>query len=177
MKRILGLLIVVFLFASTTSAPRAQGSAANGWTSLQFLLGEWTGEGTGTEGAGGGGCSFTMDLKDNVIVRKNWARYPATKDRPALSHDDLMIIYRDSPATPLKAIFFDTEGHTIRYDVNVSADQNAIEFLSEVLPGAPRYRLTYWNGGTRDVKLKFEIAPAAKPEAFATYITGELHRK
>lgn len=175
-KRILGLLFLLAVFGSTTRPPRAQG-VPSGWAPLQFLLGEWVGEGAGTEGAGAGACSFSMDLKDNVIVRKNRARYAATKDRPALAHDDLMIIYRDSPGAPLKAIFFDTEGHTIRYDVRVSADQKAIEFLSELSSSAPRYRLTYWNGGAVEVKFKFEIAPSGRPDEFAAYITGELHRK
>jgi hypothetical protein len=47
---------------------------------------------------------------------------------------------------------------------------------SDVTCAFPRTR-RYWNGGTVEVKFKFEIAPSGKPDAFAAYITGELHRK
>jgi hypothetical protein len=63
-KRILGLLFLLAVFGSTTRPPRAQG-VPSGWAPLQFLLGEWVGEGAGTEGAGAGACSFLMDLKDH----------------------------------------------------------------------------------------------------------------
>ncbi len=38
---------------------------------------------------------------------------------------------------------FDNEGHVIRYTAEFSADQKTLVFLSDRLPSAPRYRLTY----------------------------------
>ena len=82
----------------------AQAPAIN-WGPLNFLLGDWVGEGSSEAGQGSGSASFSLDLQNRVIVRKNRAEYPATKDRSRYVHDDLMVIYRDSEKGPFKAIF------------------------------------------------------------------------
>src|ERR1700733_8662353 len=74
------------------------------WTPLSFLMGEWIGEGGGAPGHGEGGFSFRRDQDGRILIRKNYANYPATKDQPAHSHTDLMIIYQDPPETKLRAI-------------------------------------------------------------------------
>ena len=43
---------------------------------------------------------------------------------------------------PLKAIYFDNEGHVIHYDVSTPDSTTAI-FLSETSPSAPQFRLVY----------------------------------
>src|SRR5712692_4440664 len=83
-----GLLIVAtFLFSLTAKA--------DDWGPLQFLVGQWTGEGGGEPGQGSGSFSFTPDLQGKILVRKNVAEYPPSKEKPAYRHDDLMVIYRD----------------------------------------------------------------------------------
>jgi hypothetical protein len=142
---------------------------------LSFLVGHWRGAGTGEPGNSVGVFSFEWDLAKSVLIRKSFAEYPATKDRPASRHDDLMIVYVD--AGKLKADYFDTEGHTIHYAVSVSADGKSLEFLSDKLPSTPRYRLTYTRaGGANSMKLKFEIADPGK-DGFTTYIDAALQRK
>ncbi len=89
---------------------------------------------------------------------------PPANGRPAIVHDDLMIVYREGGAT--KAFYDDNEGHVIRYDVNVSADKKKITLISEKAAGAPRYRLIYESLQPGLVKLSFEIAPPDKPEEF-----------
>jgi len=155
---------------------RAQ-ETPGGWGPLEFLLGDWVGEGGGQPGQGGGGFSFQLDLQKHVLVRKNHAAYPAANGRPALTHDDLTIVYREAESALPKAIYFDTEGHVIHYSVSVSSDQKTCEFISEALPTGPRYRYTYVKTGSDTLDLKFEIAPPGKPEAFATYIEAKAKRK
>jgi hypothetical protein len=53
----------------------------------------------------------------------------------------MLYIYQDAPGQPLKAIYFDNEGHVIHYNVSVPI-ANKVEFLSEAGPG-PQFRLTY----------------------------------
>jgi hypothetical protein len=57
-------------------------------------------------------------------------------------HGDLLYIYRDSPDQPLKAIYFDNEGHVIHYDVTAPAPNVAI-LLSAPSQQGPQYRLSY----------------------------------
>jgi len=97
---------------------------------LRFLIGEWEGVGEGGPGAGKGVFSFAFDLQDKVIVRKNYAEYPATASRSAVRHDDLMVIYLDNPSNQILANYFDSEGHQINYKVTPS-DQEVVTFLSE----------------------------------------------
>ena len=175
--RYLARLGLVLLLIVGFAQPQGPAKAGRPWAPLSFLLGEWTGEGSGQPGQGAGGFSFLPDLEKNVLVRKNRADYPATKDRPAFSHTDLMIVYREPGAVKLRAIYFDSEGHVIHYTVDPSADGNAVQFLSDSSTSNPRYRLTYTKTGADTVGIQFEIAVPAKPDFFTTYIQATARRK
>ncbi len=168
------LLAVVLLVAVPSSFAQAP---AVDWSPLNFLLGDWVGQGSGQPGQGSGGSSFSLDLQKRVMVRKNWAQYPATKDRPAFLHEDLMITYLASEKEPFQAIYFDNEGHVIHYAIQVSADESSFQFLSNASANSPRFRLTYIKTGPNRMNVKFEIAPPGKPDSFSTYITAEIRRK
>jgi hypothetical protein len=154
------------------SIPFAQPSAKldDRWAPLAFLIGDWTGEGGGGPGQGSGGFSFLPDQGGKILIRKNRADYPASKDRPAFSHTDLMIVYKEPGETKLRAIYFDMEDHVIHYTLEPSADGNSAQFVSD------NFRLTYSKTGPDSLALKFEIAPPGKPGAYATYIEATARR-
>ena len=150
--------------------------AAEDWGALQYLVGNWVAEGGGTPGQAAGSFSFTPDLQGRVLVRRSRAEYPATKDKPAFTHDDLMMIFREPEENAegaLRAIFFDSEGHVIRYTVTMFGDR--IIFTSEPSRAAPQYRFTYARQSSAELRMKFEIAPPGK--AFATYLEGTAKRR
>ena len=153
-------------------APPAPAAGLEGW---RFLMGEWVGEGGGQPGQGSGWFSFAPDLQQKVLVRRNHSEFPAQGGRPASVHDDLMVVWREGEGA-LKAIYWDNEGHVIRYDAELNPDARSAVFTSE--PGAgPRFRLTYKETGPSRVSLQFEIAPPGKPDAFSTYIESTARRK
>ncbi len=168
---------LILVFTLLIGSLAASQASKNDLGPLEFLSGNWVADGGGAPGQGTGGFSFAPDLQGAVLVRKSYAEYPATKDKPAYRHDDLMVIYKEPAANRLRAVFFDNEGHTIYYSIRAEDGANSIEFLSELQPSAPRYRLTYYKAGADTLKLKFEIAPAGKPEAFRTYIEATAHRQ
>ncbi|MBZ5611016.1 MAG: hypothetical protein LAP38_22355 [Acidobacteriia bacterium] len=149
----------------------AQPASPDRFAPLAFLIGDWTGQGSGSPGQGSGGFSFLPDQDGKIIVRKNRADYPAANGRPAFSHTDLMIVYKDDADSQLRAIYFDTEDHVIHYTVEPSPDGASVRFLSA------SYRLTYRKTGPDTIALKFEISPPDKPGAFQTYIEATAHRK
>jgi hypothetical protein len=161
--------LVACLNASPANTPA-------GWGPVQYLMGDWIGEGGGAPGQGSGSFSFKPDLQGKILVRKNRAEYPATKDREAVVHDDLMVVYRDTPEGALRAMYFDSEGHTIRYEVQAPSDGGEVVFLSGAEPSTPRYRLTYTRVDRDRLQIKFEIAPPGKPEQFTTYIEAGARR-
>jgi len=167
--RVVGPLLLAALVA-------AQSTPKDSWSDWNFLLGEWTaGDSTGVPGQASKG-SFTLapDLGGTVLVRKNHAEYPPADGRPAIVHDDLMIIFREAGAT--KAFYTDSTGHVIRYTVTVSPDKKRIVFLSEKNNGAPQYRLTYDDLRPGTAKVLFEMAPPDKPEQFGKYVEATVHR-
>jgi hypothetical protein len=164
-----------FLMAIFFTAVFCQSSPKNDWAGWDFLLGEWTsGESGGVPGSASAGA-FTLapDLGGKVLVRKNHAEYPPAQGRPAIVHDDLMIIYHEDGAA--KAFYSDSEGHVIRYGASVSPGR--IVMLSEKVSGAPQYRLTYENIEAGKVKLLFEIAPPDRQEEFKKYVEAVVKRK
>jgi hypothetical protein len=140
-------------FLAALSLP-AQQPAPSPWKRLDFLMGKWigvAGEKDTPLGAGQGAYSFQPDLKGKIVIRRNQAAYDS-----GVTHEDLMVIYLDAPNDTPRAIYFDTEGHTIRYNLMFPKADMAV-FESDGTPTGPRYRLTYWmeNGSLNG---KFEVA-------------------
>lgn len=144
---------------------------------LRFLIGEWEGVGEGGPGSGKGVFSFAFDLRNNVIVRKNYAEYPPTATGPAIRHDDLIVIYFDRASNQIQADYFDSEGQQINYKVTPSSDHEAVTFLSEASAFQPRYRLSYKKLKDGTLSGKFEIAPPGQPDAFKAYLEWTARKK
>jgi hypothetical protein len=151
------------LLLATVSALTAQPN--DPWKKLDFLLGDWTGfagEKETPHGAGQGAYSFQPELNRKIIVRRNAARYDS-----GVQHDDLMVIYLDAPNDGPRAIYFDTEGHVIRYNLTFPAAGRVV-FESDGTQPGPRYRLTYWAEGA-SLNGKFEVAPPGSE--YKTYMS------
>jgi hypothetical protein len=161
MRLILATLLVHVACAQTSGS----------WSKLEFLLGNWTGAAGDKDtqiGAGEGAFSFQADLNQKIIVRKNSARYTT-----GVTHDDLMIIYLDAPDSTPRAIYFDSEGHIIRYNLTFPSANRAV-FESEAGVPGPRYRLTYWLEGA-SLNGKFEIG--SSPSDYKPYMSWTSRKR
>ena len=99
-KLLLPLLGILFL---TVPAPDNRAEARDPWSAWKFLVGEWVGEGGGHPGQGTGSFSFTFDLQNRVLVRRNQADYPFNKDRPSYRYEDLIVIYLEPESNRARA--------------------------------------------------------------------------
>ncbi len=144
------------------------------WVEWQPFLGTWEGAGGGGPGQGSGSFTFTPELQGAIMVRHNYSQYPASKDRAAYRHDDLVVIYRDG-AGKTRADYWDNEEHVIHYLVNFT-DANTFVMSSDPAQPGPRYRLTYAKTGDNDLKIVFEIAPPNAPDQFKKYIEATAKR-
>ena len=164
MKKSIVVLLIVICYNSFSQSTTA-------WEKWSWLIGEWEGEGSGQPGQGTGSFSFRLDLDNKILTRRNFASYPATKERPSFHHEDVMMVY---PATnSAKAIYFDNEGHVINYSVTVT--DNVIVFLGDKVQGAPVFRLTYARSDSKKVAIKFEIS--SDGENFKMYIEAAARKK
>jgi hypothetical protein len=166
------ILIILLLLAAIP----AVGQEAVSLDSLKPLIGKWVGEGTSDVGAGGGFFTFEPSLNARVLIRTNHAEYPATKGRPAVTHDDLMLVYVDAGAKKLRGFYTDSEGNSINYLVNASADGKRITFISDGRDPGPRFRLTYVFTKADEITLTFEMAPPDKPDEFRKIIDGRVRK-
>jgi hypothetical protein len=139
--------LLLFAVISISAQP------ADPWKPLQILMGEWVGETAESAGA----CSFTFDLERRVLVRRSYSQSAASR------HEDLMVVYVEND---LKAIYFDSENHVIRYTVESGPDW--VRFLSD------QYRLTYRKNSDK-LSMDFDIAPPGKP--FSNYLHANLRKK
>jgi hypothetical protein len=163
------LMLAVFLAAASACA-----AAPKELEPLAFLIGEWEASGSGKPGEATGSAIFARRLQDRVITRTSYAEYPASPTTPASRHDDLMVIYVAADGG-IRADYYDSEGHVIRYAVAVTAP-GAASFVSEMVSGAPRFRLNYQLGPDGLLKGEFAIAQPDKPEAFAPYLAWESRK-
>jgi hypothetical protein len=147
--------------------------AAEDWGPVQFLIGKWTGEGSGQPGNGSGSFSLLPELQGKILVRKSFSEYPAADGKPAARHDDLMIVYRQPGSGELRATYYDSEGHVIAY--RVLPAEGGVAFVSDGPTDQMRYRLTYVTAGKDRARLKFEIASPGKD--FSLYLEGTVRRE
>jgi hypothetical protein len=171
MRRKLALCLVSLVLISFAQGQQAKSGVD--WKPLAWLIGDWSGGGNGAPGQGSGSFSFQPDLQGKILVRRSFAAYEATADKPAYRHDDLMVVYPEGKG--FQAIYFDSEEHMIRYAVEVSADASTIAFVSDAAAGSPRFRLTYHRTSETTLSGKFEVAPPDKP--FATYLEWAAEKK
>jgi hypothetical protein len=168
MNRIAVRVAVVLLACTSVTFSRADST----WVKWQWIVGEWVGEGSGTPGDATGGFSVQPDLDGKVLIRKNHASFPAANGRPALKHDDLMVMYHDGTGGPDRAIYFDNEGHVINYAIAFS--DMSIVLTSDAIKDTPVFRLTYVALGQDSVDVTFAMSQDGK--TFRTYTRGKCRR-
>jgi len=135
---------------------------------LEFLVGEWVASGSGQPGSAVGATVFRPDLQDRVILRTSYAEYPPSDGKPGSRHDDLMVIYVSPDG--VRADYYDSEGHVIRYGVRSPAPGEAV-FLSESAAGEPAFRLSYKLVSTDSLDGAFEIAAPGAQQEFKPYLS------
>ena len=143
------------------------------WQKWNWLIGDWVGEGSGKPGEGSGAFSLQTDLGGKILVRNNHSEYPATKDKPTIIHDDLMIVYLDNAGQPRKAIYFDNENHTINYAI-AYLDKSII-LTSNKVQNMPMFRLTYVSLDKETITVKFEMSRDG--DTFQMYTEGRCTRR
>ena len=141
---------------------------------MDYLLGKWEGEGSGEPGQGSGSFSFELSLDGNVVTRTSRSDYPAAGGRPAVHHEDFMVVFAEGGQ--LRASYFDNEGHVIHYLAAYVPESATVIFTSAILEGQPRYRLRYRPLGADRVEVAFEVAQPGSASAFATYVKGVSRR-
>jgi len=134
--------------------------------SLSFLLGKW--QAVSKPGEPTGSFEFTLRLQSRIIIRTNYADYPATNGHPAFRHDDLMIIYQVA-GEGLRADYYDSEGHVIRYTGQISGN-NQVVFFSQPTASSPAFRLGYNIDPDGRLNGSFEVAQPNQPDTFTPYL-------
>ena len=159
------------MFASALLALALSAAPAPFGPEWNALVGEWKGEGKGSPGEGGGVATFRFDLEGHVLVRRNVSDYPAAGPKPAVHHEDLMVVHPGASPSEARAIYFDNESHVIEYTASWSADGKTLTFLSSGSAPGPRFRLVYKVLGPERISVGFDIAPPGSTE-FKTYVSG-----
>ena len=117
---------------------------ADPWKALGFLEGTWNAKTSGnSEVDSSGTYTFKRELDGHILARHSrtdaGCKGPENFD---CEHGDLLYVYAESQGQPLKAIYFDNEGHVIHYDVSTPAPGTVV-FLSESSGPGPQFRLIY----------------------------------
>ena len=139
MKGFAGLILLGFTLSLGAQAPSL---GADPWQGLRFLEGTWEARtGAGSSAKVVGTYVFARELKGHVLARHGTVAGCTGPESFDCQHTDQLTVFQDRPGAPLKAIYFDNEGHVIQYGVSLT-DPSTAEFLSEPGPG-PRFRLIY----------------------------------
>jgi hypothetical protein len=134
----------LILFSSLLLAQNPGTNAPATWKPLEFLLGTWDAKtrGGSAGAASSGTYTFQLELRGHVLARHSSnadCKGPADFD---CEHADLFYVYQESPGKPLKAIYFDNEGHVINYELTTPAPNTAV-FISPSSQPGPQFRLVY----------------------------------
>ena len=118
-------------------------AAADPFRSLAFLEGTWDANVQNNAAIKlAGRYTFHRELDGHILARHATndpgCNAPTSFD---CSHSDLLYVFQDVAGSPLKADYFDNEGHVIHYEVSTPTPTSVV-FLSTPGPG-PQFRLSY----------------------------------
>ena len=173
---ILFLIAVIVLLALSYCALAQNSQVDDPWAPFEFLIGNWSGSGSGQPGEiVAGSTSFSFKLGQNILIRNNKAEYaPKPGEKSGAVHEDLMIVYRQTGESQFRAIYFDNEGHIINYRVTFPDKQHSVVFESDASDKAPRFRFVYEMEPDGQLSGEFLIAPPGGE--FKTYTKGKVKR-
>lgn len=158
----------IFLYAIVISLfVPAIASAQDAFAALQFLVGNWEAEPSPAVTVAK--TDFALDLQGKAIVRHNHVEYPPVAGKPGYTHDDMLVAYREVKPVATKGLYLDSDGYYARYTVTSGAPGQAV-FVSDVIPGFPRYRTTYALLPDGRLSTAIEVSPAGKANAFAPFL-------
>ena len=143
------ILAAALLLIASPLLSQNSSATADPFKSISFLEGTWDAKAQGNQGiAAAGSYTFALELGSHILARHSTTsancKGPVTFD---CEHGDLLYIYQDAPTQPLKAIYFDNEGHVLHYDVSAPTPTTAV-FLSDASQPGPKFRLIYELSGT-----------------------------
>jgi uncharacterized protein YaiE (UPF0345 family) len=118
--------------------------APDPFKALNFLEQNWEANTNGYAGVKTTGTyTFRRELGGHILARRSTSdpacKGPVTFD---CEHGDILYVYEEAPGQPLKAIYFDNEGHVIHYNVSTPTPSSVV-FLSESSRPGPQFRLSY----------------------------------
>jgi hypothetical protein len=144
-KTMTGCLFVIAVLALRPAAAQSAPAAPpDPLRSLAFLEGTWDARAQGEQGASASGSyTFLRELGGHLLARHSTSdagcKGPASFD---CTHRDLLLVYQEAAGQPLKAIYFDNEGHVIHYQVT-APDPTTAQFVSDPAQPGPQFRLLY----------------------------------
>ena len=142
MRKLSGLALW-FIVACATIAVGQTPPPADPFQALAFLEGTWQAKTAGLAGGDAAGSYvFRRELNGHVLARHTLDKQNCQAAQEVCDHQDLLYIYQETPGAPLRAIYFDSEGHTIHYSFTSPA-VNSVVFLSETTANGMRFRLSY----------------------------------
>ena len=110
---------------------------------MSFLLGTWSARTIPTKGSPAivlGDYTFRADILKTVITRVSATDACVAPQSQDCQHYDALTVYRDPGDPTLHALYLDSQGHTIHYDLSFPDPNTAIFFSTN--PGR-QYRLVY----------------------------------
>jgi hypothetical protein len=136
---------LALLSASYTFAQTAARGSDGPWDALSFLAGTWeakTQAGGAAGAAAAGTYTFVKELGGHILARHSSSTGCKGTSDFDCEHRDMLYIYQETTGQPLKAIYFDDEGHVIHYSVSTPASTSAVFVSDPSIPG-PQFRLVY----------------------------------
>jgi hypothetical protein len=174
MKTLLRLAFLVMVLS--VAAPCIAQSSSDPWKDLAFLEGTWEAKTAGNGPiAASGTYTFRMELQNHILARHSTS--DAGCKAPAdfnCEHGDLLYVYQDAPGEPLKAIYFDNEGHVIHYSVS-APDATTAQFLSDASGHGPQFRLVYQlKGATMSGRFEMDMPGQADWKSYLEWSGKKL---
>jgi hypothetical protein len=138
------LAVAAILALNMAPIHRALSATGDPWKALNFLQGTWEARAQAGSAAAqvSGSYTFAPELKQHVLARHSVYGGCNAPEAFNCDHNDIFYVYQEAENQPLKAIYFDNEGHVIHYVV-LTPDPTTAVFISDPTASGPQFRLVY----------------------------------